>query len=59
LANAYVPAAASFMRQLSEQTGVNILMVTHNPEFLHNAHTAYEGHKTDSLQLKSIVTSQT
>ena len=56
LANAYVPLAASFMRQLSEKTGVNILMVTHNPEFLHSAHTAYEGIKSDSLRLKSIVT---
>lgn len=55
LANAYVPNAASFMRQLSEQTGVNILMVTHNPEFINNAHTAYECYKTDSLHLKSIV----
>lgn len=43
LANKYVPAAASFMRQLSEQTGINILMVTHNEEFLTYAHVAYEG----------------
>lgn len=54
LANAYVPAAASFMRQLSEQTGVNILMVTHNPEFIAGAHVAYEGHKDSSLRLKKI-----
>ena len=43
LANKYVPAAADFMRQLSERTGVNILMVTHNEEFMNNAHVAYEG----------------
>jgi DNA repair exonuclease SbcCD ATPase subunit len=43
LSNSYVPAAAAFMRQLSEETGVNILMVTHNPEFLNHAHIAYEG----------------
>lgn len=55
LANAYVPNAASFIRQLSERTGVNILMVTHNPEFLNGAHVAYEGYKTDSLHLKCIV----
>jgi DNA repair exonuclease SbcCD ATPase subunit len=55
LANAYVPSAANFMKQLSEKTGVNILMVTHNPEFLSISHTAYEGMKTDSLKLKSIV----
>lgn len=43
LANRYVPAAADFMRQLTEETGVNILMVTHNEEFMSNAHVAYEG----------------
>lgn len=43
LANRYVPAAAEFMRQLTEETGVNILMVTHNEEFMSNAHIAYEG----------------
>jgi ABC-type molybdenum transport system ATPase subunit/photorepair protein PhrA len=53
LANKYVPAAASFMRQLSEQTGINILMVTHNEEFLNHAHISYEGQKNDSLQLFS------
>jgi ABC-type lipoprotein export system ATPase subunit len=42
------------MRQLSEQTGVNILMVTHNPEFLNHAHVAYEGHKDGSLKLKRL-----
>jgi hypothetical protein len=43
LANKYVPAAAEFMRHISEKTGVNILMVTHNEEFMSNAHIAYEG----------------
>lgn len=57
LANAYVPFAASFMRQLSEQTGVNILMVTHNPEFVMSAHTAYEGVKDSSLTLRKLGTS--
>lgn len=52
LANKYVPAAASFMRQLSEQTGINILMVTHNEEFLNHAHVAYEGHKDGCLHLQ-------
>lgn len=51
LANKYVPAAASFMRQLSEQTGINILMVTHNNEFLNYAHIAYEGQKEGVLRL--------
>jgi DNA repair exonuclease SbcCD ATPase subunit len=51
LANHYVPAAADFMRQLSERTGINILMVTHNDGFLDNAHTAYEGRKDGTLKL--------
>lgn len=55
LANNYIPNAASFMRELSEKTGVNILMVTHNQEFLNSAHTAYDCIKTDSLHLKCIV----
>jgi DNA repair exonuclease SbcCD ATPase subunit len=54
LANAYVPNAAEFMRRLSEDTGINILMVTHNPEFLAHSHTSYEGVKTDSLHLKPL-----
>lgn len=54
VANMYVPSAASFMRQLSEQTGINILMVTHNPVFLEHAHVAYEGRKDNSLQLKQL-----
>jgi DNA repair exonuclease SbcCD ATPase subunit len=48
LANQYVPACATFMRRLSEQTGINILMVTHNEEFMSNAHKAYEGEKKDT-----------
>lgn len=54
LANAYVPNAGSFIRSLSEQTGVNILMVTHNPEYLQYAHMAYEGVKDGSLKLKTV-----
>lgn len=52
--NGYVPSCAEFMRQLSEQTGINILMVTHNPEFISNAHVAYEGHKDGSLKLRRV-----
>ncbi len=44
LANKYVPAAADFMKQLSEETGINIFMVTHNEEFMSNASLAYEGY---------------
>ena len=42
LANKYVPAAAEFMKQLAERMGINILMVTHNDEFMDNAHVAYD-----------------
>jgi ABC-type uncharacterized transport system ATPase component len=44
LALRYIPAAADFMRQLAEETGVNIFMVTHNEEFMAHAHVAYEGY---------------
>lgn len=44
LALRYIPAAADFMRQLAEETGVNIFMVTHNEEFMAHAHIAYEGY---------------
>jgi len=53
--NGYVPSCAEFMRHLSEQTGINILMVTHNPDFVSHAHVAYEGHKVDgSLKVKKV-----
>jgi DNA repair exonuclease SbcCD ATPase subunit len=54
VSNAYVPSTAEFMRSLSEKTGINILMVTHNPEFLENANVAYEGSKDSSLKLRRI-----
>jgi DNA repair exonuclease SbcCD ATPase subunit len=58
LSNSYVPGAAAFMRQLAEETGINILMVTHNPEFLNQAHIAYEGRLEGSgvasLKLKKL-----
>ena len=43
LANKYVPSAADFMRRLSEETGINIFMVTHNDTFMSNAHIGYDG----------------
>jgi len=43
VANRYVPGAADFMKQISEETGINIFMVTHNEEFMANAHSAYDG----------------
>jgi hypothetical protein len=44
LADRYVPHAIDFMKQLAEETGINIFMVTHNDEFVANAHIAYDGH---------------
>jgi DNA repair exonuclease SbcCD ATPase subunit len=58
LANHYIPNAASFMKKLSEQTGINILMVTHNNEFLQRAHTAYKGSKDGCLKLSKVHTSE-
>ena len=55
LADHYVPSAGDFMKQLSERTGINILMITHNSEFLHHAHISYEGQKKDSLRLRRLV----
>ncbi len=43
MANKYIPSTADFLRRLSEGTGINIFMVTHNEEFMANAHLAYEG----------------
>jgi len=51
LHSSYVPAAVGFMKQLSERTGINILMVTHNDDFAVHAHTAYEGKKDGHLKL--------
>jgi DNA repair exonuclease SbcCD ATPase subunit len=54
LANFYIPNAATFMKKLSEQTGINVLMVTHNNEFLQRAHVAYEAFKDKSLHLRKV-----
>lgn len=55
LANAYVPHAGAFIRQLSERTGINIVIVTHNPLLMDFAHTAYEGTSDgSSLKLKLV-----
>lgn len=56
MANKYIPATADFMRRLSEETGINIFMVTHNDEFMSNAHVAYEASvtKDPDTGLKSL-----
>ncbi len=50
----YIPAAASFMKQLSDLLGINILLVTHNEDYLKYAHTSYEGDKKVSFIMKKI-----
>lgn len=55
LAVQYIPNAADFMKKLSEEMGINILMVTHNEEFMSNSHTAYEAYTTrDSEGMKIL-----
>jgi DNA repair exonuclease SbcCD ATPase subunit len=55
LANAYVPNAADLLRNLSSEMGINILMVTHNPEFLDRSNISYEGILKDgSLKLNKF-----
>lgn len=57
IAQKYVPSAAEFIRQLAEETGINIFMVTHNPDYLSHAHVAYEGTKEDGkLKLRRLKT---
>lgn len=67
LAAKYIPNCGEFIKQLSEKTGINILMVTHSPEFLNCAHTSYEGnsvslgvkdgHEVHKLELKKLTNS--
>jgi len=42
LADRYVPNMGEFLRKFCDQTGVDLLMVTHKPEYLDYAHRAYE-----------------
>lgn len=44
LSPVYHPAMAEFLKGLAEKTGINILLVTHQEDFLNNAHLAYEAH---------------
>jgi ABC-type uncharacterized transport system ATPase component len=55
VANRYVPGTADFMKQISQETGINIFMVTHNEEFMANADVAYDGSfEVGSDGLKSL-----
>lgn len=54
LSNAYVPAAAAFLRELCKEFGIDILMVTHNPDFINESDTSYEAINDGKLKLKRI-----
>lgn len=57
LAPKYHPAMVDFLKGLSEQTGINILLVTHQDDFLANAHNSYEAYTTvgkDGLKALSL-----
>lgn len=38
----YVPAAGELIQKLSQELGIQVIMVTHQPEFMDSADTAYE-----------------
>lgn len=54
LSNAYVPPAASFLRQLCKEFNIDILMVTHNSDFINESDTSYEAINDGKLKLKRI-----
>lgn len=54
LSNSYVPAAATFLRELCKEFNIDILMVTHNSDFIQESDTAYEAINNGKLKLKRI-----
>lgn len=46
LSEEYVPRMAEFLRTLCESTGLQIILVTHQPEFAEAAHKVYRIEKT-------------
>jgi len=42
LSEEYVDEAGQFIRRMSEELGINVLLITHNKAFLDHAHTAYQ-----------------
>lgn len=54
LSNAYVPAAASFLRDLCKEFNIDILMVTHNPDFISESDVSYEAINDGKLKLKRV-----
>ena len=61
LSEEYVDEAGQFIRRMSEELGVNVLLITHNKAFLDHAHTAYQADQDlsgerDRLTLKKLAT---
>jgi ABC-type iron transport system FetAB ATPase subunit len=59
LSEHYVDEAGQFIRRMSEELGVNVLLITHNKAFLDHAHTAYQAGQDftgdrEKLTLKQI-----
>jgi len=54
LSNAYVPAASEFLKKLSKEFGIDILMVTHNADFIEAADISYEAMNDGKLKLKRL-----
>lgn len=54
LSNAYVPAAAAFLRELCKEFDIDILMVTHNSDFINESDTSYEAINDGKLKLRRV-----
>lgn len=59
LSEEYVDEAGLFIRRMSEELGVHVLLITHNKAFLDHAHTAYQADQDltgerDRLTLKKM-----
>lgn len=56
LSEQYDEAAATFIKQMCEQLDMDLLLITHKPQYLHYADTAYqaEAQADGTLKLKKI-----
>lgn len=52
----YVPTCAEFLRKMCDELDVNVLLITHNKDFLEHSDVAYQAFlsKDETLQLKKI-----
>jgi len=55
LANKYIDNASELMRKLSQETGINILMVTHNDKFIDGSDVSYSCDKDDALIISKVL----